>query len=71
MPEEQFKAQMTWAEFRVIVEEWIRYGDDPFADAMAEIAYQIEKCKDPEYAATLREVYETMKMLYKRCPHLQ
>lgn len=71
MPEEQFKAHMTWAEFRAIVEEWIRYGDDPFADAMAEVAHQLEKCKDPEYAAILHEVYETMKMLYSHCPHLQ
>ena len=71
MPEERFKAQMTWAEFRAIVEKWISYGDDPFEGAMEEVSYQLEICKDPEYDAILREVYKTMEMLYKRCPHLR
>ena len=73
MPEsiQKFKARQSWAEFRVIIEEWIRYGDDPFEDAMSEIHHQLEKCKDPEYAAVLKEVLATMKTLSKHCPHLR
>jgi hypothetical protein len=62
---------MTWAEFREIVAEWIRYGDDPFADEMGEVAYALENCKDPEYAAILREVYKTMEMLQEYGPRLR
>lgn len=68
---QKFEAKHTWAEFRAIVEDWIRYGDDPFEDAMSEIAYQLENCKDPKYAAILREVLVTMEMLSKYCPQLR
>lgn len=71
MPEIKIKENMTWTELKEIVEEWIRYGDDPFEDAMSEIYYQLEKCKDPAQAKVLKDVLEFMKMLQERCPHLR
>ena len=67
----KIKENMTWSELKEIVEEWIRYGDDPFEDAMSEISYQLEKCKDPAQAKVFKDVLEFMKMLQERCPHLQ
>ena len=71
MSEIKIKEKMTWTELKEIVEEWIRYGDDPFEDAMSEISYQLENCKDPAQAKVLKDVLDFMKMLQERCPHLQ
>lgn len=55
----------SWPELTELVKEWASYGDDPFLDAHSEIAYQIEKCNDPEYKGVLKDVYDFMTMLGK------
>ncbi len=65
------KGTMTWPELKEIVEEWIRYGDDPFEDAMSGIYDQMTTCTDPVQAKVLKDVLDFMKMLYERCPHLR
>lgn len=69
--EDKLKKNMTWKELKEVVEEWIRYGDDPFQDAMSWIYEQQKECKDPEHAEVIKDVLEFMEMLYKRCPHLR
>lgn len=68
---EELKANMTWPELKAIVEGWIRYGDDPFEDAMSDVYEQITRCKDPSQVKVLKEVLDFMKMLQKWCPHLR
>lgn len=67
----ELKANMTWVELKAVVEEWIRYGDDPFEDAMSELYEQIQTCTEHDRVEVLKAVLEFMKMLQKWCPHLQ
>ena len=68
---QRFKAFMTLTEITEIIEDWIKYGDDPFEDAYSEIYEKHANCKDPAQKAVLKDVLKLMDVLQKYNPRLQ
>lgn len=56
---------MTWEELTAFVEDWIRYGDDPFEDAYSWILALEKEETNEEQKVVYRSVLKFMAMLEK------
>lgn len=59
------KSLITWEELTLYVEDWIKYGDDPFEDALSYIYELMENETNEEQKKVYQSVINFMKMLGK------